>query len=373
MNDYKFGNFVCHLREKKGLTQADIAEQLGITPAAVSKWENGTSKPRTEMLFKLAQILDVTPEELMAGEFLEKEVLSPEAIQKINERYEYLVRVESHSRASVKIRRLLAWLIDWNLIGFLVILFTGIVLFIFEKLGITIPTPILLIFILSYPALFMMRDFLFGRSIGKRIFGLVILDKQTGANAKPLKRLLRNLFLMACEADAIVMLISGFSIGDFVARTVVVPKKSTHHDDTLERDISFQDINSYSPPPKKEKKKSKKKTILIISAIVLGAVLFVGALHTATAHSLEKQKQKEEYQLAYAYFVESQKFKDLGIDENDIRFTSYSIETTTDRHGNKETSAKISFRVPFLRQINVICHKDANDNWYVCSDCTGFQ
>ncbi len=73
MNDYNFGNFVCMLREQKGLTQADIANQLGVTAAAVSKWENGSSKPRVEVLFKLSEILGVRPEELMAGHYIENE------------------------------------------------------------------------------------------------------------------------------------------------------------------------------------------------------------------------------------------------------------------------------------------------------------
>lgn len=51
------------------MTQADIAAMLDVTPAAVSKWENGESKPRVEVLFRLAQILGVSPEELMAGEY----------------------------------------------------------------------------------------------------------------------------------------------------------------------------------------------------------------------------------------------------------------------------------------------------------------
>ena len=70
MNDYNFGNFVCMLREKKGLTQADVAGMLGVTAAAVSKWENGSSKPRVEVLFKLAEILEVRPEELIAGHYI---------------------------------------------------------------------------------------------------------------------------------------------------------------------------------------------------------------------------------------------------------------------------------------------------------------
>ena len=58
MNDYNFGNFVCLLREKKGLTQADVAQQLGVTPAAVSKWENGNGIPDTNILPKLCEIFE---------------------------------------------------------------------------------------------------------------------------------------------------------------------------------------------------------------------------------------------------------------------------------------------------------------------------
>ena len=119
MNDYNFGNFVCQLREQKRLTQADVAKELGVTPAAVSKWENGSSKPRVEILFKLAQILDAKPEELMAGHYIAEETLNPEAIQQINDRYEYLRRIEMHETTRAKVRRIFAWLIDWNITGFI--------------------------------------------------------------------------------------------------------------------------------------------------------------------------------------------------------------------------------------------------------------
>lgn len=69
MNDYKFGNFLCALREAKGMTQLELADMLDVTTAAVSKWENGESKPKLETLFKLGEIFGVTAEELMAGEF----------------------------------------------------------------------------------------------------------------------------------------------------------------------------------------------------------------------------------------------------------------------------------------------------------------
>ena len=118
MNDYNFGNFVCSLREKQGLTQAELARQLDVTPAAISKWENGSSKPRVEVLFQLAHILGVKPEELMAGHYIEEEHLDPDAVKMINEKYEYLRRVELQNSSKAKIFRLIAALIDWEIIGF---------------------------------------------------------------------------------------------------------------------------------------------------------------------------------------------------------------------------------------------------------------
>lgn len=68
MNDYKFGNFIYERRVEKGLTQTDVAQKLGVTAAAVSKWENGSAKPRYELLLRLAEVLDVSTEELVQGE-----------------------------------------------------------------------------------------------------------------------------------------------------------------------------------------------------------------------------------------------------------------------------------------------------------------
>lgn len=77
MNDYRFGNFIYELRIKKGYTQAYVAKELGVTPAAVSKWENGSAKPRYEALLKLAELLDVSSEELIAGEHIEAQEQAP--------------------------------------------------------------------------------------------------------------------------------------------------------------------------------------------------------------------------------------------------------------------------------------------------------
>lgn len=44
MNDYAFGNRILELRKKLNLSQAELAEMIGVTNKAVSKWETGVSQ-----------------------------------------------------------------------------------------------------------------------------------------------------------------------------------------------------------------------------------------------------------------------------------------------------------------------------------------
>lgn len=73
MNDYAFGNFLYTLRTEKSLSQTQLGEMLGVTNKAVSKWENGSAKPNTSLLPKLAEILGATVEELFACKRIEKD------------------------------------------------------------------------------------------------------------------------------------------------------------------------------------------------------------------------------------------------------------------------------------------------------------
>lgn len=76
MNDYAFGNFLYTLRTEKQLSQTQLAQLLGVTNKAVSKWENGASKPNTNLIPRLAEILGVSVEELFAGKRFEKDAES---------------------------------------------------------------------------------------------------------------------------------------------------------------------------------------------------------------------------------------------------------------------------------------------------------
>lgn len=367
MNDYRFGNFVCMLREKKGLTQAEVARRLGVTPAAVSKWENGSSKPRVEVLFQLAEILDVKPEELMSGHYIAEDFLNPDSVAKINERYEYLRKIDARSATGAKVRRVLAWLLDWYLCGFSTMIALAIYMAIFaNSLG---NTAILgaLFLIICFPVCFVLRDLIMGgRSLGKRIFGLMVLDQQTGQIAKPTQRLVRNLFFFLQQIDGILLLCTGSSVGDRVAHTAVIQKKDFADTPPVSELSTTQRINSYQPPSL-----NKKHIILILVAVFLVLAIFVGCLIGFIFSTLSQVEQTEEYKIAHLYLLESEYFEQLGADVEDVRFSSYNLHTTL-KNGSPYKTATLEFRIAGKGHITVVCHQE-NGEWSVCRECTDFE
>lgn len=61
------GNRIAGWRKAKGMSQEDLAEEVGVSSQAVSKWENDVSCPDISLLPKLAQLLGVTVDELLTG------------------------------------------------------------------------------------------------------------------------------------------------------------------------------------------------------------------------------------------------------------------------------------------------------------------
>ena len=59
------GTMIAELRKQHGMTQLELAEKMGVTDKAVSKWERDLSCPDINSLPKLAEILGVSVEELM--------------------------------------------------------------------------------------------------------------------------------------------------------------------------------------------------------------------------------------------------------------------------------------------------------------------
>ncbi len=68
MDQVKIGKFIAACRRDQGLTQMQLAERLGITDRAVSKWENGRSLPDSSIMLELCSILKISVNDLLCGE-----------------------------------------------------------------------------------------------------------------------------------------------------------------------------------------------------------------------------------------------------------------------------------------------------------------
>lgn len=68
MNQIKIGKFISLKRKEKKLTQNELAEMLGITDRAISKWENGICLPDSGTMPELCKILGITINDLFNGE-----------------------------------------------------------------------------------------------------------------------------------------------------------------------------------------------------------------------------------------------------------------------------------------------------------------
>jgi transcriptional regulator with XRE-family HTH domain/desulfoferrodoxin (superoxide reductase-like protein) len=71
MSEYVTGETIRTLREKRGYTQKQLAEQLAVSDKTVSKWETGRGLPDISLLSPLAQALGVGVAELLHGEWHE--------------------------------------------------------------------------------------------------------------------------------------------------------------------------------------------------------------------------------------------------------------------------------------------------------------
>ena len=73
MDQIKIGRFIAECRKKENLTQMQLAEKLGITDKAISKWERGVAMPDTSIMLELCDILGISVNELLNGEKINME------------------------------------------------------------------------------------------------------------------------------------------------------------------------------------------------------------------------------------------------------------------------------------------------------------
>ena len=101
MDQVKIGKFIQECRKKVGLTQMQLAERLGITDRAVSKWETGRALPDSSIMMELCKILRITVNDLLTGEVVtldnyneKTEKILVELVKQKEENDRCLLRVE---------------------------------------------------------------------------------------------------------------------------------------------------------------------------------------------------------------------------------------------------------------------------------------
>ncbi|MBQ4282986.1 MAG: helix-turn-helix transcriptional regulator [Lachnospira sp.] len=122
MDQDKIGAFIADRRKMCGITQKQLAEKLGVSDKAVSKWENGKNMPDNSILLELCETLKVNVNELLSGEELSDDIYHKKAEANM---------VDLIERTESEIRKNKEALIG-GIVGmiFLFVVIVGIVLFV---------------------------------------------------------------------------------------------------------------------------------------------------------------------------------------------------------------------------------------------------
>ena len=83
MDQEKIGKFIFELRKEKKMTQQELADKIGVTDRAISKWENGRGMPDLSLMRPLCDVLGITLNELISGERIEKKELQKKSEENI--------------------------------------------------------------------------------------------------------------------------------------------------------------------------------------------------------------------------------------------------------------------------------------------------
>lgn len=117
MDLMKIGTFLQELRKEKGLTQEQLAEQLGVARRTVSRWETGANMPDLDILVELSDLYAVDLREILNGE-RERERMNKELKETVLQVADY------SSEEKARLMQRMHWMFIAGLIGFTAFLVT---------------------------------------------------------------------------------------------------------------------------------------------------------------------------------------------------------------------------------------------------------
>ena len=173
---------------------------------------------------------------------------------------------------------------------------------------------------------FALRDAIAGgTSLGKRVFGLYVVDKVNAARPVVWQRVVRSLGqIFVPLPDAIVVLGTGRGIGDLVAGTAVVSRKDFNN--------RLAEKNPLSSPVKVRKNRTCVTAILILLAASMLVAIAVGVSYFTTL-MLNDEKQSEEYLYAYDAVIESEEFNATDAEVSELMLVTFNRRTTLGENG----------------------------------------
>ena len=96
MDQVKIGKFIADRRRKANYTQMQLAEKLGITDRAISKWETGKSLPDSAIMLELCSTLGITVNDLLSGEVVTMENYNKELENNLLEMVKEKEKADKH-------------------------------------------------------------------------------------------------------------------------------------------------------------------------------------------------------------------------------------------------------------------------------------
>ena len=121
MNQIKIGQFIAALRKEQNLTQLELANKLGVTDRAVSKWENGRGLPDISLIIPLCEALSISVNELLCGEKIVTEDITKKSEENI-------IETLSYSEKRVKKTKLIFYSVLASVLSVIIIFITAFII-----------------------------------------------------------------------------------------------------------------------------------------------------------------------------------------------------------------------------------------------------
>ena len=118
MDQTAIGKFISQCRKEKHLTQAQLAERLGVSDRAVSKWETGRSMPDVSIMLDLCEQIDISVNDLLNARRITMENYKEIAEKTLLEMRE---REEQSARKMLSLEWVIAFIATFAMLGFIML------------------------------------------------------------------------------------------------------------------------------------------------------------------------------------------------------------------------------------------------------------